>query len=121
MMSRRPTNSDGAKIERRKEARYPVSVPIEASWRGSDGKTVKEDAVAKQVNANGGFLQMETYPEMGTRVMLANFLSAEVVEARVIATPNSRMGVSQGVIVELVVPSERFWGADLQAKKTSME
>jgi hypothetical protein len=64
---------------------------------------------------------MANYPEVGSRITLTNFLSAETVEARVLATPYSREGVSQGIVVELVVPSDQFWGVSLQVKKTAME
>ena len=57
----------------------------------------------------------------GSRVTLTNFLSAESAEARVLATPYSREGVSNGIIVELIAPSENFWGVNLQVKKTSVE
>src|SRR5579862_4745696 len=117
----RPTSSDGAKAERRRSHRFAVSVPLETSWCGADGKAVKADAVAKQVNIRGGFLEMTTYPEVGSRITLTNFLTAETGEARVLATPNSREGVSQGIVVELVVPSDRFWGVSLQIKKTAVE
>jgi hypothetical protein len=82
---------------------------------------MKEEAVARQVNVHGGLLEMATYPDIGTRVMLTNFLSAETMEARVLATPNSREGVSQGIVVELVTPSETFWGVNLQMKKAGVE
>ena len=120
-MAKRATGPDGSKVERRKTQRFPVTVPIEASWRGSDGMAVKEQAVAKQVNANGGLLEMANYPEVGSRITLTNFLSAEAAEARVLATPSSREGVSHGIIVELVVPCESFWGVNLQVKKTYVE
>ena len=120
-MAKRSTSSDGTKVERRKSNRFPVAVPIEAIWRDADGMAVKGDAVGRQVNAHGGLLEMSTYPEIGSRVTLTNFLSAETVEARVLATPYSREGVSQGIVVELVVPSESFWGVDLQIKKTTVE
>ena len=120
-MARRGTSPDGSKVERRKTQRFPVNVPIEASWRGSDGMAVKEQAIAKQVNANGGLLEMANYPEVGSRITLTNFLSAEAAEARVLATPSSREGVSHGIIVELIVPGESFWGVNLQVKKTSVE
>jgi hypothetical protein len=64
---------------------------------------------------------MANYPELGTRITLTNFLSAETLDARVLATPNSRAGVSNGIIIELVAPSETFWGVDLQVKKTAVE
>ena len=111
----------GTSVERRKSRRFPVVVPIEVSWRGPDGIAVKEDAVARQVNAHGGFLKMSNYPELSSRVTLANFLSAQTTEARVLAAPHAREGVANGIIVELIVPNESFWGVDLQVKKTIIE
>ncbi|HET6176381.1 MAG TPA: hypothetical protein VFE61_05575, partial [Candidatus Sulfotelmatobacter sp.] len=116
-----PMTADGTDVERRKTRRFPVVVPIEVSWRGTDGIAVKEDAVARQVNANGGFLKMSKYPVLGSRVTLANFLSAQTAEARVLAAPDSRQGVANGIIVELIVPNESFWGVDLQVNKAIVE
>jgi hypothetical protein len=121
IMTGRGTTPDGSKAERRKTSRFLVAVPVEASWRNSEGVPVLIKAVAKQVNANGGFLEMTLYPSVGSRITLTNFLSAETAEARVLATPNSREGVSHGIIVELITPSESFWGVNLQVKKTSVE
>ncbi|HVB54956.1 MAG TPA: hypothetical protein VNE63_00795 [Candidatus Acidoferrales bacterium] len=120
-IKKRPLSADGTRLERRKSHRFAVVVPIEVSWRGTDGIVVKEDAVARQVNANGGFLKMSVYPELGTRVTLANFLSAQTAEARVLAAPGGREGVANGIIVELIVPNESFWGVNLQVEKTSVE
>ena len=121
MMAARSTSPDGSKEERRKTSRFLVAVPIEATWRNPEGVPVLVQAVAKQVNANGGFLEMTQYPTVGGRIMLTNFLSAESAEARVLATPNSREGVSHGIVIELITPSESFWGVNLQVKKTSVE
>jgi len=120
-MARRGTSPDGSKTERRKSSRFPVTVPIEVSWRGPDGMSIKQPATAKQVNANGGLLEMASFPEVGSRITLTNFLSAEAAEARVLATPTSREGVSSGIIVELITPSENFWGVNLQVKKAGVE
>jgi hypothetical protein len=120
-MTGRGTTPDGSKVERRKTSRFLVAVPIEASWRNTEGVPVLVHAVAKQVNANGGFLEMTLYPTVGSRITLTNFLSAESAEARVLATPSSREGVSHGIIVELISPSDSFWGVNLQVKKTSVE
>ena len=113
--------ADGTSAERRKGPRFPVVVPVEVSWRGRDGIAVKEDAVARQVNANGGFLKMSNYPALGSRVTLVNFLSAQTAEARVLAAPDSRQGVANGIVVELIVPNESFWGVDLQVNKVAVE
>src|SRR5229473_4335439 len=117
----RVTTPDGSKVERRKSYRFLVAVPVEASWRNPEGVPVLVQAVAKQVNANGGFLEMTIYPSVGSRVTLTNFLSAESAEARVLATPSSREGVSHGIVVELIAPSESFWGVNLQVKKANVE
>src|SRR5260370_15291609 len=66
-------------------------------------------------------MEMGNYAGVGRRVTLRNVLSAETMEARVLATPNSREGVSQGIIVELVSSDESFWGVNLQVKKASVE
>lgn len=120
-MKRRPTAADGTKLERRKETRFPVSIPLQVSWRGADGVPMNEEAIARQVNDHGGILEMANYPDLGTRVTLTNLLSSETIEARVLATPNSREGVSQGIAVELVSSDESFWGVNLQVKKASVE
>lgn len=120
-MVRRATSPDGSKVERRRSPRFPVNVPIEASWRGPDGQVIKQPAVARQVNSHGGMLEMSEYPEMGSRISLLNVLSAETAEARVLATPSSREGVAHGIVVELVASSEGFWGVNLQLKKASVE
>ena len=120
-MKRRPTAADGSKLERRKETRFPVSIPVDVSWRGAEDVAMKEAGIARQVNAHGGLIEMVNYPDLGTRVTLTNLLSTETMEARVLATPNSREGVSQGIIVELVTADESFWGASLQVKKAGVE
>jgi hypothetical protein len=121
IMSGRGTTPDGSKAERRKTNRFLVAVPIDASWRNPEGVPILVPAIAKQVNGNGGFLEMTQYPAVGSRITLTNFLSAESAEARVLATPSTREGVSHGIVIELISPSESFWGVNLQVKKTSIE
>ena len=121
IMSARGTTHDGSKAERRKTYRFLVAVPVDASWRSPEGVAMQVPAVAKQVNGNGGYLEMTQHPSVGSRITLTNFLSAETAEARVLATPSSREGVSHGIVVELITPSESFWGVNLQVKKTSVE
>lgn len=121
VIKKRSMGPDGAKVERRRNRRFNVAVPVEVSWSGANGVAMKEEAVARQVNPNGGFLEMSVYPEFGSRVTLANFFSAQTSDARVLATPTGREGVSNGIIVELITPNESFWGVNLQVKKTSVE
>lgn len=120
-IKKRPTKHDGTKVERRDSDRFPVSVPLEVSWRGPEGKAQKAQGMASHVNANGGLIEMSDYPDVGSRVSLTNFLSAATAEARVLATPTSREGVAKGIVVELIAANESFWGVNLQVRKTSVE
>ena len=54
-MASRGTSPNGSKIERRKTTRFQVSVPVEVSWSGPEGKAVKASAIARQVNAKRWF------------------------------------------------------------------
>jgi hypothetical protein len=109
------------KTEHRRGSRFPVVVPVDVKWQELSGKTVKEAAQAKEVNAQGGLLDMKTYPGIGRQLELTNLLSGEAAEARIVAIRRSKQGAVVGVAVELLVPNEGFWGVNFQLKKTSAE
>jgi hypothetical protein len=69
----------------------------------------------------GGLLDMRTYPGVGGDLVLANLLSGEATQARVVGTRRSKDGGDLRVAVELLVPSETFWGLNFQLRKTSDE
>ncbi len=120
-MDERPADRPGIKTEQRRGSRFPIVVPVEAAWQDAAGKTVKEAAEAKEVNAQGGLLDMKTYPRVGAKLELTNRLSGEAAGARVVAIRQSKQGALLGVAVELLVPNETFWGVNFQLRKTSAE
>jgi hypothetical protein len=71
------------------------------------------------VNAQGGLLRMNTYPNVGNMIELTNLISSESVESRVLAVRESTAGAPQGIVIELFVPSETFWGMNFQLMKTT--
>ena len=105
--------------EQRRGSRFPVIVPVEITWQDAAGKSVKEAAQAREVNAQGGLLEMRNHPGVGRSLALTNVLSGEATEARVVAIRRSREGGIRGIAVELLVPNEAFWGVNFQLKKTS--
>ncbi|PYT47772.1 MAG: hypothetical protein DMG47_01025 [Acidobacteria bacterium] len=78
-------------------------------------------ANAIEVNAQGGLLEMKVYPSVGSHLDLTNLLSGESFRARVVGTRRSTEGRVLGVAVELLIPSETFWGVNFRLKKTSAE
>ena len=109
------------KPEQRKSRRFSVVVPVEVKWQEPGGKAIKESAQAKEVNAQGGLLEMKIYPWSGGDIELTNLLSGQSAQARVVGTRRSRDGAFLGVAVALVVPDETFWGVNFQLRKTSAE
>ncbi len=110
-----------APAERRRGHRFSGVVPVEVRWNEPGGVIVKEDAQAKDVNAYGGLLYMKRYPPLGGNVELANYLSAEATHARVAAIRRSAEGAVLEVAVELLSPSETFWGMSFHLKSASVE
>jgi hypothetical protein len=60
---------------------------------------------------------MKTYPAVGTQIEITNLLSHESSHARVVGVRRNAEGRLLGVAVELVVPSDTFWGVNFQLKK----
>jgi hypothetical protein len=113
--------ADQPPIEQRRSSRFSVVVPVEVKWQEPSGKIVKEAAQAKEVNAQGGLLEMKIYPWVGGDLELTNLLSGQTTQARLVGTRRSKDGAFLGVAVALVVPSETFWGVNFQLRKTSAE
>ncbi len=90
---------------------------MEATWQEANGKIFRENGRATEVNAQGGLLEMKTYPTVGGQIELTNLLSHESSHARVVGLRRGPGGRLLGVAVELLVPSETFWGVNFQLRK----
>ncbi len=102
---------------KRRSRRFPFISPVEATWQEADGKIFREAGQATEVNAQGGLLEMKTYPAVGSLIELTNLLSHESSQVRVVGVRRNTEGRLLGVAVELLVPSETFWGVNFQLKK----
>jgi len=110
-------NQPSSTAGKRRSRRFPFISPVEATWQEAGGKIFREAGRATEVNAQGALVEMKNYPAVGSQIELTNFLSHETTQARVVGLRTSE-GRVLGVAVELVVPSETFWGANFQLKKT---
>jgi len=111
-------NQPSSTAGKRRSRRFPFISPVEATWQEANGKIFRGAGQATEVNAQGGLLEMKTYPAVGTEIELTNLASHETSQARVVGVRRSSEGRLLGVAVELFVPSETFWGTNLQLKKT---
>src|SRR5271157_5310597 len=95
-----------ARVERRRSKRFPVVGAVEVKWHGPSGVRIKETAQVEKANFHGGLLRMEKLPAVGDIIGLTNLLSAESVEARVLAMRGSTTDALQLVAIELFVCNE---------------
>ena len=115
------SNSLPGKTEQRRSSRFPVVVPVQAKWQDANGKTLVQNAQAREVNAHGGLLDMPTFPSVGSHLELTNLMSGETYRARVVGIRRSAENQPLGVAIDLLIPSETFWGVNFQLRKTSNE
>ena len=116
-MAQAIVNQPATTLGRRRSRRFPLVSPMEATWQENDGKIFREAVQATEVNAQGGLLEMKTYPAVGRQIELINLLSHESSQARIVDVRRNTEGRLLGVAVQLLVPSETFWGANFQLKK----
>lgn len=109
---------------RRRSTRYPLFAPIQVDWGASGHSSHTAEAHAKDVSIHGGLLQFlnsEKYPRAGTELVLRNLITGEEIRARAGAIRRAKDGVLLGIAVELLQPSETFWGLTFWVKKTTIE
>jgi hypothetical protein len=105
-----------SKGKNRRSDRYPVVVPIKVKWLEPSGASVIEFAEAKEVNHHGGLLGMRGRPAIGSEIELTNLSSTKTASARVVSLRPSKKSDVLGVAVELLTPSETFWGVTFRLK-----
>jgi hypothetical protein len=105
-----------SKGKNRRSDRYPVVVPVKVKWLEPSGASVIEFAEAKEVNMQGGLLDMRGRPAIGSVVELTNLSSTKTASARVVSLRTSIKSEVLGVALELLTPSETFWGVTYRLK-----
>jgi hypothetical protein len=115
------SNSPPGKTEQRRSSRFPVVVPVQAKWLDANGKIMVQNAQAREVNAHGGLLDMSIFPSVGSQLELTNLMSGDTYRARVVGIRRSSENHPLGVAIDLLIPSETFWGVNFQLRKTSNE
>jgi hypothetical protein len=90
------------------------------AWQRPDNTTAREESQTIEANAYGASLEMNPHarPPVGATVTLTNRVSNEVAQAQVIAI---RLAKGEAVVVELLVPSETFWGTVFRVKKLAAD
>jgi hypothetical protein len=105
-----------AKPKNRRSDRYPVVVPVKVKWLEPNGASVIEFAEAREVNMHGGLLAMQGRPAINSVIELTNISSSKTASAQVVSLRTSPKGEVLGLAIELLTPSETFWGVTFRLK-----
>jgi hypothetical protein len=105
-----------SKVKNRRSDRYPVVVPVKVKWLEPNGAGVIEFAEAKEVNMHGGLLEMKGRPAVNSVIELTNISSTRTASAQVLSLRLNNHGDVLGVAIELLTPSETFWGVTFRLK-----
>src|SRR5256884_6375064 len=95
-------NQASSTAGKRRSRRFPFISPVEATWQEPNGKILREAGQAMEVNAQGGLLEMKTYPAVGTQIEITKLLSHESSHARVVGLRRNAEGRLLGFAVELL-------------------
>jgi len=106
---------------RRRAKRLNLVVPLEVQWQDSRGGAVTEPARTRDMSPHGALLLMKKFPRANAVVTLKNLLTGESSQGRVTQMRRSSEGQLLGVAVELLVPSETFWGLTFQLQSASVQ
>jgi len=90
---------------------------VKVQWLEPRGAAVIEFAEAEEVNMHGGLLDMKGRPAIGSVIELTSLSSTKTASARVVSLRPSKKSEVLRVAVELLTPSETFWGVTFRLKK----
>src|SRR5437660_11173331 len=93
-------NQPSSPAGKRRSRRFPFISPVEATWQDTNGKIFREAGEATEVNAQGGLLEMKTYPAAGTQIELTNLAAQETSQASVVGVRRNSSGRLIGVAID---------------------
>lgn len=100
----------GAESDRRRSTRVLLVIPVDVAWTSKDGLQVQEHAETEVVSQHGAMLRMGTRLPVGVQLDLRRSASGKSSKARVVGVGNPSPDGMARVAVELMAPSDAFWG-----------
>jgi len=118
------TPASQAQANRRRSGRLVLTVPATVTWTSVRGEVVQDQAIARNVSIHGASLHLadgKHIPGLNTEVTLKCAFSGEIARARVARLKRLASGKLESIAVELVAPSESFWGLTFQLQRATAQ
>lgn len=116
-----PVGTTPTRLQRRRSLRVVISIPVNVAWVAKEGKGVTEPAHTEVVSAYGGTLWIKVLPPIPSEVELIQGRTRKSAPARVLRAYPARKDKMARIAVELLAPSETFWGPNYQLQKATSE
>jgi len=95
----------------RRSSRVFTRIHVSAAGKNSQGRRFRESSETIVVNAHGGLLYLHAPLELGAEIVLANPLTEEGQECRIVYMGDTcEKGTRVGV--EFLSPAPHFWGVE---------
>ena len=102
---------EAAYVKERRSSRVFTRLLVRVTGKNKDGRKFNENSQTIVINAHGGLLYLQQTLEFGADVVLANPITEEEQECRVVYIGDtSDKGTRVGV--EFLSPSPHFWGVE---------
>jgi hypothetical protein len=121
MTTSEPACPDFGSATRRRSGRLTLVVPLEVQWQQARQGAVTEPARTRDMSPHGALLLKKNCPPLHASITLKNLLSGETAAGRVTHLRRSSDGKLIGAAVELLDPSDRFWGLTFQLQNTTAQ
>jgi hypothetical protein len=95
----------------RRSSRVFTRILVSAKGKNSQGRNFRENTETIVINAHGGLLYLQASLELGAQLILANPVTEEDQECRVVYVGDTcEKGTRIGV--EFLSPAPHFWGVE---------
>ena len=101
------------RLERRRDRRLPIRVPLTLSATARDGRPLQTQAETVEINRFGALLRVPKPLSPGTSIEALNEDSQLSAEFRVVRLSEEKLGGLFEIGVELLSPVRNFWGVHL--------
>jgi hypothetical protein len=99
-----------AESDRRRSTRVMLVMPVEVKWMSKDGPWVQEHAETEVVSQHGAMLKMKARLNPGMQIEIRRPSVGLSAKAKVVGVGNPSPDGMARVAVEMLSPSDAFWG-----------
>lgn len=111
-------------IDRRRSRRLVLTAPVTVEWTSSRGEIVRGQGTARDISVHGARLQMadgKQCPAVDKEITLKCAFSGETAQARVARVRRLASGKLENLAVDLIAPTQTFWGLTFQLQQTTAQ